>query len=143
MPVRQISVLSENHLGVVQRLASVLTDGGINIRAVSVADAQSLSILRLVVNDTDAALKILSSAGFTVTVNPVMVVGIDNRPGELLRVASLLAENELSIEYMYAFTVPSPRRVYLAVRVANVYAAEVVMEAAGVPLLDDDALRDL
>lgn len=140
MAVRQISVLTENEPGTLQRITSALSEADVNIRAMSIADSQNFGIFRVIVDNTDAALQALEGGHFTVTVNPVVAVALEDRTGELTRVVSLLSQNGLNIEYLYAFTVPSPRRVYVALRTANPYAAEAILEEGNIPSLDEDAL---
>ena len=52
---KQISVFIENRPGRLASVAEVLGDEGIDIRAISMADAPDFGIFRLVVEDTDRA----------------------------------------------------------------------------------------
>ena len=59
MKVEQISVFLENKAGRLAEVARILGEGGINIRALSLADTSDFGILRLIVNDNEKAKKIL------------------------------------------------------------------------------------
>jgi len=64
--VKQLSVFIENKSGRVSEVTSVLGDAGVNIRGFSVSDTVDYGILRLVVDDPEAAAQALRSSGFTV-----------------------------------------------------------------------------
>ena len=49
--IRQISVFVENQPGSMMNVTSVLTEAGVNIRAISTFDTPEFGIMRLVVDD--------------------------------------------------------------------------------------------
>ena len=55
MFVKQLSIFMENKAGRMAEISRVLADGGVNIRALSVADTTGYGILRLIVADPFAA----------------------------------------------------------------------------------------
>ena len=59
MAIKQISVFVENKPGRLADITGFLADGGISIRAFSIADTTDFGILRLIVSDTDKAAKVL------------------------------------------------------------------------------------
>ena len=64
MAIKQISVFVENKPGRLADITGFLADGGISIRAFSIADTTDFGILRLIVSDTDKAAKVLKEHGF-------------------------------------------------------------------------------
>ena len=100
----QISVFVENKTGRLASVMKILTDNNIDIRAMSVADTQDFGILRLIVSDSDRAIAVLKEAGCVVSVTQVLAVAIPDSPGSLAKVSRILADNHISIEYMYAFS---------------------------------------
>ena len=64
MAIRQISVFIENRRGALADVTGVLAVAGIDLRAMSVADTADYGILRLIVNDTDKAAKVLLEHGY-------------------------------------------------------------------------------
>jgi len=103
MKVDQISIFLENKPGKIEHVTRVLRDAGINIRALSLADTSDFGILRLIVNDTVRAEKALHEAGFTVRRTAVVAVEVPDRPGGLHSILEALSENEINVEYTYAF----------------------------------------
>ncbi|MDR2394066.1 MAG: ACT domain-containing protein [Treponema sp.] len=100
MQIKQISVFLENNAGRLGEVTGVLARAGINIRAVSIADTADFGILRLIVDDTQAAIKALS--GFTIRESDVAAVEIQDTPGSLAQVMELFQKSQVNIEYLYA-----------------------------------------
>ena len=103
MKVEQISVFMENRPGALERVTGVLGKAGINIRSLSLADTSDFGILRLIVNDVAVAQKVLQENGFTVKRTNVVAVEVPDRPGGLHDILTVLSENQINVEYMYAF----------------------------------------
>ncbi|MEN8212689.1 MAG: ACT domain-containing protein [Thermodesulfobacteriota bacterium] len=106
MFVEQISIFIENKEGRLAEVTAILRDANVNIRALSLADTTDFGVLRLVVNNNDKAEEALKKEGFTVGRTKVMAVEIEDEPGGLNKVLDPLCENEVNVEYMYAFANP-------------------------------------
>ena len=68
MPLPQISLFLENKPGRLASVCHALTDGGVNIASLSLADTSDFGIVRLLVDKPDAARDLLKAAGFGVNV---------------------------------------------------------------------------
>jgi hypothetical protein len=104
MKLQQIALFMENKPGHLRTICRTLSDAGVNITTLSLADTQQYGILRLLTNDSEKARRALSDAGFVVNVTEVLAVEVDDKPGGLLHVLDIIGENGINIEYMYAFT---------------------------------------
>ncbi len=104
MLIKQISAFIENKPGRLAEVTKYLADDNINIHAISIADTTDFGILRLIVSDPDKAKKTLKDKSLTVKTTEVIAVALEHRPGSLADILSSLAKNDISIEYMYAFT---------------------------------------
>ena len=102
--LKQISVFVENKPGRLAAVTEKLYDENINIRAFTIAEAGDFGIIRMIVDRTDKALKILKESGFTVTLTDVLGIEVEDRPGELYKIAKALGDEKINIEYVYAFT---------------------------------------
>jgi len=101
--IKQISVFLENKSG---RLAEVLGSLGqkkIKINALTIADTSEYGILRFIVNDFQGAIDTLREKGFTVNVTDVIAVSTPSQAGSFAKVLQTLADENISVEYMYAF----------------------------------------
>ncbi len=103
MKVEQISIFLENKPGALESVMRLLKDANINIRSLSLADTADFGILRLIVNDTNKALKVLNDNGLRVSRTSVVAVEVPDRPGGLHGILAVLAQHGINVEYLYAF----------------------------------------
>ncbi len=129
MLVKQISVFVENTSGRLEKVTRILAEHNINIRALSIADTTDFGILRLIVQDSDRAEQVLKENGITVKATDVIVIAISDKPGGLMSALHVLAENNISVEYMYTFVGGDADVVYDILRTENVQkAADLLIE---------------
>ena len=106
MKITQISVFLENQPGRLTLAAKTLADANIDIRTLSLADTSDFGILRLLLDEPERGLSILEKANFTVKATEVVAVEVPDSPGGLAKVLGTIAQAQVSIEYMYAYTRP-------------------------------------
>ena len=135
MAVVQLSVFVENKPKALSDLIKVMAQEKINIRAMSIADTTDFNILRLIVSDTERGKAVLSEES-AVTCNEVVAVKMDDKAGALYEILGALGDADINIEYMYAFTAPTPEGAYVVLRVDDVTAAEKVLSGKGLVLLN-------
>ena len=102
MLIKQLSIFLENRAGRAKDVVEHLANNDINILAFTMADRAEFGVLRLIVSDTDKATKILSEAGFVTVATDVVSIPCSNATGSLAKLMKLFADNNISIEYMYA-----------------------------------------
>lgn len=103
MKVEQISIFIENKSGRLAEVSGILGKAGVNIRALSLADTSDFGILRLIVSDAERALQELRGHNFTVSKTEVVGVEVPDSPGGLSSILQILDQNNVNVEYMYAF----------------------------------------
>ncbi|MGE4293259.1 MAG: ACT domain-containing protein [Desulfovibrio sp.] len=103
MKVDQLSIFLENRAGRLAEVTRILSDSKVNIRALSLADTSDFGILRLIVSDFEKARTELKNQGFTVGRTTVVAVEVDDQPGGLHNILSILQAENINVEYMYAF----------------------------------------
>ncbi len=103
MIIKQLSVFLENKTGRLTELTGILADNDINISAFSIADTADYGILRMIVGRPELAAQVLKEKGFTVKITDVVGMIIPNRPGGLHKALQIISDNNVAIEYMYAF----------------------------------------
>ena len=141
MKVEQLAVFLENKSGRLAAITKILSDNGINIRALSVADTADFGILRIIVDQTDKAKQILKDAGFTVGLTDVVAVEVADKPGGLSGVLTVLTQVEINVEYMYAFVEKSGQNAVIIFRFDDVDTAIEVLQNAGIKILSGDEVR--
>jgi hypothetical protein len=113
MLIKQLSVFLENKTGRLNQVSQLLGDAGINMSAFSVADTSEFGILRVIVSEPEKAMKILRRNDFSVSLTDVVCLSSPNKPGALGRALEILSDEEVSIEYLYAFSMGASANVVL------------------------------
>ena len=143
MQVQQISIFLENRVGRLQQVAQTLAANDINIRALSLADTSDFGILRLIVSDFETAKAKLKESGFTVGRTSVVAVEITDKPGGLHAILSMLQEEGINVEYMYAFVTQSGDRAVLIFRFDRTDQGIELLLKNGINVIAGDKLYDL
>ncbi len=136
MNVEQISIFLENQPGRLAEVTRIFEEGGINIRALALADTSEFGILRLIVNDNEKARELLKDHGYAVGVTEVVAVEVEDRPGGLHRILTVLARRGINVEYMYAFVRHSGRNAVMIFRFDDIPAALQALAAAGIRVIE-------
>lgn len=137
MSLKQLTVFVENKQGTLVDITDTLAKHNVNIRALSIADTQDFGILRLIVNDNETALKTLADEGYLIKTTDVVGVKIGDAPGKLSTALNVLDENDINMEYLYAFMSRTEKHAYVVLRVADNALAESALEKAGFHLITD------
>jgi hypothetical protein len=125
MKATQISVFLENRPGRLSHLLQVLSDAQVNLQALSVADTADFGIVRMIVSDTEAALRAIQQAGLTAATTQVLQMEIPDVPGGLARtVIDPLARAGVNIEYIYAYSERPLERAIVVLKVDDLEKAE-------------------
>ena len=138
--VQQLSVFLQNKSGKLAAIVGALSERGIDIRALSIADTTDFGILRMLVSDISAAKAALSEQNCIVSVNEVTVVAVPDEPGGLSRILSLMADDCIDIEYMYSLIDRSATAAYMVFRVSDGPKLSRLLEANGLRKVSGEQL---
>jgi len=142
LKVRQVSIFLENKSGRLYEVCKCLADAGVNIRALSVAETADYGVLRLIVNDPDAAMRAVSESGFTVSETEVIAVEVPDEPGGLAGVLAPLYDANVNIEYIYCFVEKSGSSAIVVFRVEQLDAAIRALQGGGYKVMrEEDVYR--
>ena len=128
----EISLFLENVPGELGKLATTMSEAGINIDALTIQDASEYvqglfkargktlkrvapaasygsmqkdsadyALIRLLVENTDKAIDLLSRGGYVFDIMPVIALEIENKPGTLAKMAKKFGEEGININYVY------------------------------------------
>ena len=120
MKVKQLSIFLENRKGRMKNALDVLEKGGVNKRALSIADTSDFGILRLIVPDPEGTKKLLEENNFIVKVGEVIAVRMEDDPGSLGRILGILDDNDINLEYLYAFVEEKENRAIVLLHPENI-----------------------
>ena len=143
MTIKQLSIFLENKTGRINEVTKILGRGGINMQAFSMAETADFGILRLIVSDVDKAVKLLHDASFAVMLTDVVCLNAPNVPGSLSSVLEKLAENDIFIEYMYAFFSKLEGQASVILRVTDNQKAADVLKSNGIKLLTSEEIYNM
>ncbi|MFZ2631910.1 MAG: ACT domain-containing protein [Desulfosalsimonadaceae bacterium] len=143
MQAEQISIFIENKTGRISDVTGILSEAGVNIRALAVADTSDFGVLRLIVDNNAKAEEALKTAGFTVRKTKVVAVKVEDRPGGLHNILEILKQARINVEYMYAFVQQSGDKAIMIFRFDQTEEAIRVLTEKGVTVVDERTLTTL
>ncbi len=143
MAIKQLTVFVENKQGTVVSITDTLSNHNINIRALSIAETEDFGILRLIVNNEQEAKKILTNEGYLIKSTDVVGVKIGDQPGKLSAALKVIDENNINLEYLYAFMARTEKHAYVVFRVEDNNAAETALINAGFHIISDADVNKL
>jgi hypothetical protein len=131
MTLKQISVFLENVAGRLAEVTKVLSDGGINLRAITIADTADFGILRIVADDPEKTLVLLEKHGFTARTTEVIALEVEDRPGALAEVMKIFDENKVNIEYLYASLEKNLDNAVIVLKVEDIVHGQKIISEFG------------
>ncbi|MCL2111615.1 MAG: ACT domain-containing protein [Clostridiales bacterium] len=131
MIIDQLSVFSENRAGMLAEITGQLAEAAIDIEALTIADTAEFGVLRLIVDAPKKALTVLKGGGFVASLTPVIALKMKNEPGSLATIAKILADAEVSIEYLYACVAREEGSAFVVLRVEDADATVALLTAKG------------
>lgn len=131
MNITQLSLFLENKPGRLQSALKVLAEKNINIRTLTIAEVTDFGIVRMIVNNPDAAARALRENHFICSTTEVLAIEIPDEPGALEKALEAFSRHNLNIEYMYAFTEKRNDRAVMIFRFDDIEAAKKALAGEG------------
>jgi len=100
-PVIQFSVFTPNRVGRLSELIGLFSGHGVHVLGLMVLDTTDSAIIRLLVDDPDAARDLLMRQSFPFIESSVVAVEVT--PSDLARLMACLLQAELNLNYLYSF----------------------------------------
>jgi hypothetical protein len=141
--IKQISLFVENRPGRMAKVSKTLSDAGVNIRAMTIAEAGDFGVIRMVVDNPDKGYKVLHDSGFTVSATDVLVAEMKDIPGGLYEIVDTLGANKINVDYAYAFVTAKAERAMLILRVDDLSRAKQALSAKGVKIATKDEIQEI
>ena len=143
MSVKQLSVFLENKEGKLKKAVNAMSQAGINIRALSIADSSKYGILRLIVSDNEKAIEALEKDGFIVKENEVLLLTVPDEPNGLNSTLAVFDEKGINLEYLYAFVSNKTDEALVVMRLEDMEKAVEALEANNIKILETEDIKDL
>ncbi len=102
--MQEITIITENRVGVLAEVCELLGRGGINIEAICAQGLGDSGLIRLVTGDVRTAERELKLAGYSYRTAEILIVKLNDNPGELGKVARKLSRADIDIESLYVLS---------------------------------------
>jgi hypothetical protein len=143
MKITQISIFLENRKGRLYEVCSLLGQNNINIRALTIAETESFGVLRIVVDKSDLAIKLLRDNHFVANFTEVVAIEVPDKPGGLASILKIFADNDVNIEYMYGFVEKFSDKALLVMRFEDTDFAQQILAKHNIHVVAEKDIQGL
>lgn len=136
MFIKQLSVFIENKKGRLAEILNVLSENNIDISAMSIAETTEFGVLRMIVSDPESAKEKLRESGVIVKTTDVIGLALDDTPGALAKVITMLSEKGVIVEYSYAFLSSNNKGALIVLRTDDQEHTEKLLLSENIGIID-------
>ncbi len=135
-----LSIFLENSPRKLDKITGLLAKQEISILAISVASAGDFGILKLLVDKPQEAITLLKENKITVSVKKILIVLVEDKPGGLFNLLTLLSDNNINVEDTYGFVLPGRNQAAILLELDELSKAESLIAGNEFSLLKEDDL---
>ena len=143
MKIKQLSIFLQNRTGSLSKPLEVLSEGDINIRAMCMADTSEFGILRLVVDNPMKGKDLLEKNNFLVKITEIIGVEMNDTPGGLTHVLKVIKDDDIDLEYLYAFTHDKIGKAILLLHADNIDKLINTLQKNNIPIVPAKEVYEL
>ena len=143
MKIKQLSIFLQNRMGSLSKTLEVLSNANVNIRAMCMADTSEFGILRLVVDNPEKGKDALEENNFLVKITEIIGVEMNDTPGGLTSVLNIIKENQIDLEYLYAFTHEKAGKAILLLHADDINELISALEENNIVIVSADEVYNL
>jgi hypothetical protein len=136
-------VFLENRKGRLYDVCSLLGGQGVNIRALTIAETESFGVLRIVVDKSETAIKLLRENQFVANFTDVVAIEVPDQPGGLASILKILSDQDVNIEYMYGFVEKFSDKALLVMRFEDTDFAQQVLAKQKIHVVTEKEIEGL
>jgi len=144
MIIKQVSVFLDNRPGSLSEVIEHIDKFQIKIFALSIADAGEFGLIRMITEDPERAEKHLEDADFILAKskkNTEIIVILITEKGKVSKIAKILGDDNLNIEYAYSSAVLIDGKLAVVLRVKDLNKAEKILRENNIPILSLDEIK--
>jgi len=104
MKLKQISIFLENSPGHLTKVCEAFALASINMKTISIAETKDFGVMRVIVDNPEAASEALSKAGIASKLIDVLALPVADKAGDFLRILNKAKSENLNVEYAYALS---------------------------------------
>ena len=100
---KEFCLKTENTPGMLYKISSLLGEHGVNVNSISAFIQGNEAIFRIITNDIETTNKLIEKIDGLIKFNlgDILVVKLNNKPGELAKVTQILNKNRIHLESVY------------------------------------------
>lgn len=140
MGIRQLSVFLANKKGSLHEISDIIAKAGVDLRSMCIADTSDYGIVRMIADNPQKAVDVLTAAGHTASIRTVTAFAVPDVPGGLSTVLCLLENSNVNIEYLYALVTTDKDKAYAVMRTDDTEMTEKILSDNGIELLREDQI---
>jgi hypothetical protein len=99
--MKQITILVEDTPGALANICEAFGRNGVNIKSISAEGLGEAGIIRVITEDLNTAKRSLEREGYSYTISEIISIRLNDKPGELGKVARKLADIGINIQNVY------------------------------------------
>lgn len=138
--ISQVSAFIENRPGMLREILGILSEEGINLRALNVAENEDYGILRIIPDNIEKTMKVLKANEYLVSEIQVCAIEVPDKPGGLEHLLELLAADNVDIQYMYSVFSFGEGKAYMIIAAKDVVIMSRSIEKNNIATADKDTL---
>jgi hypothetical protein len=102
--MKSITIVADDKVGLLADISYILAKESINIESLNVDVISDKAVIILNVKEGDKARTALEASGYNVTEENMVIVKLDDKPGELSRITKMLASEGVNIDNVLILT---------------------------------------
>jgi len=126
--MKTITVVEKDKVGLLDDITSILSKAKINIDSVNVDLVAGRALITLGLSEPVKGKKILESAGYNFEPTNALLIRLQDRPGELNKITTLLAKDGINIERLFMIS-KDEGIVLFSIKVDKPKQAEVLLKS--------------
>lgn len=138
--MKQISIFLKKNEDEFSELVELFSENNINLRAMQLSDMQDYGIVRVIADLPERAEELLKAEDYAYTTTEVAAIPLPDKVGALAQVVRVCAENQIGIEYAYAFLSARPETACLILRTDNHAQAVLTLARNGIQTATQEEL---
>ncbi len=140
---KQINIFVDNRIGRMLKIAEVMYNANINIRALAIQDRGDFGLVKLVVNKPEQAILALRESAFASAVKDVLAVIMEDKPGGLYQLLKNFPEEGVNILDAYGFAAETSQGAVFFIEVKDPVSTRNFLQEKGYKVLTDQELYEL
>lgn len=130
--ILQLSIFVRNQPGELKKVTGLLATNNIQIRAMTVAETADYGIFRVIVDNPEKTYNIMKDNNFLVGKTDVLAIEMEDKPGGLHKISTILGDAGVNIEYFYAFAIKNKAVLVMQVTREHVEKAEAALKKSNI-----------